>query len=82
MEEDLELLLVSLVHVVDWQWHIDGRVVQLDVLWLQVGAAQGTEHSCHLQSKEVVLHSWLLLQRSVELHARDPLRVAAGVDNH
>ena len=34
MEEHLELLLVCLVLVVDWQRHLNVCVVELNVLWL------------------------------------------------
>ena len=81
MEEHLELLLVCLVLVVDWQRHLNVCVVELNVLWLQVGSTKWAEHASHLEAEEATLHSWLFLKGGIELHAWDPFGVTSrGTD--
>ena len=82
MEKYFEFLLIFLVLVVDWHRYFYVCVVELNVLWLQVWTSEGAEHAGHLEAEVATLHSWLFLERSVELHAWDPFSITPGGTNY
>lgn len=82
MQENLELLLVFLGLVVHWQWNLNHRAVQLDVFGFKIWSSPRTEHTGHLKSKVSLFESWLVLERSVELHSWYEFVVSSRVHNH